>query len=65
MNDDTRIDPPRPWTARRPELRWIVLGLAAVFLLSCHFGYQVGADLAKREHHRDCVAAGGADCERR
>lgn len=55
---------PQAQETRRKAWYWVAAGLGVVLLVSLAFGYRVGADLAKRDNDRDCVAAGGVDCQR-
>lgn len=47
---------------RQQAAWWIAVGLGLVFVLFLSAGYKFGRDLALRENHRDCVAAGRAHC---
>lgn len=50
----------RNWVQMRAA--WAGIAIAAVMLLSLSFGYQVGADVARQQNQKDCIAVGGADC---
>lgn len=58
-------DSPQARLGRRRTRYRVAIGLGLVLAVSLWFGYKVGADLAKRDNYRDCVAAGQVDCKRR
>ncbi len=58
-------DSPQALAGRRRGWSRVAIGLGIVLALSLLFGYRAGSDLAMRDNYRDCIAAGGVDCQRR
>lgn len=57
-------DSPQALAGRRRVWSRVAIGLGIVLALSLLFGYRAGSDVAMRDNYRDCIAAGGVNCQR-